>query len=362
MGMSTVQLLVRGQAVRGRAHAPGVSSVAPRRPDELVDAHGRRVRELRVSVTDRCNFRCVYCMEPDARFLAGDRLLTPHEIERVARECVGLGVRKIRITGGEPTVREDLDEIIERLGAVGCVDLAMTSNGSLLTRERLRRWKRAGLGRLTLSIDAADAASFRRITRSDAGDVSGVVGAVEAAMAEGYEGTKLNAVLIRGVNEDQAAPLAGLARRLGVEVRFIEFMPLDGGMVWSRGSLVPAAEVHAAIDRVYPLVSVGREHRSSTAELYGFADGAPGRVGLIAPVTRPFCGACARLRIGADGAVRACLFGAPTGQLRDGLRSGADGAAIRREILEAVWRKQAGHGIGTSTFHRPDVAMNAIGG
>lgn len=357
MGSIDVQLSVLGRAV-----VRPTTRHASRRPAGLIDSLGRRVTELRLSVTDRCNFRCVYCMEPDARFLAPDRLLSADEIERVARECVALGVEKIRITGGEPTVRDDLDEIVERLGRVGCRDLAMTSNGSLMSRDRLRRWRRSGLDRLTLSIDAAEDAAFARLTRTDRTSVADVVASVEAALAEGYEDTKLNAVLIRGVNEDQGVPLVRLARRLGVEIRFIEFMPLDGGMGWSSRSMVSAAEVRAAIEPVFGLVPEGRAHRSATAELYRFADGAPGRVGLIAPVTRSFCGACSRLRIGADGAVRPCLFGTPTGHLRELLRTDADGDSIRREILDAVWRKQAGHGIGTPEFHRPDVAMNAIGG
>lgn len=331
------------------------------RRDHLVDAHGRTVHDLRLSVTDRCNFRCVYCMEPDQRFLPGDSILSAAEIERVARVCTVLGVRKIRLTGGEPTVRADLDEIIERLAGLDIDDLAMTTNGSLLTPEGLERWQRLGLNRITVSIDAAEEELFRKLTRS-ASTVARVMAGVDAARQIGYRETKLNAVLLPGLNENQAVPLARLARTHAVDMRFIEFMPLDGGGQWKKNSFISATQTHDMIHAVYPLRSIGRATKSSTSELYEFADGSAGRIGLVAPVTRKFCGACNRLRISADGSIRPCLFGSTEGDLLGSLRSGASDQQIKNEILDAVWRKQADHGIGTDHFRRPDVAMNTLGG
>ncbi len=300
-------------------------------------------------------------MEPDQRFLPGDSLLSAIELERVARVCTELGVRKVRLTGGEPTARADLDEIIERIARLDIDDLAMTTNGSLLTPDRLERWRRLGLDRITVSIDAAEEELFRELTRSTS-SVARVMEGVDAAIAMGYRETKLNAVLLPGLNDSQAVPLAGLARAHRVDMRFIEFMPLDGGGKWTSNSFISAAQTHDMIHEVYPLRPIGRASKSSTSELYEFADGSPGRIGLVAPITRTFCGACNRLRISADGSIRPCLFGSTEGDLMQLLRSGADDPKIKDEILDAVWRKQSGHGIGTDRFRRPNVAMNSLGG
>lgn len=327
----------------------------------LVDSHGRSIRDLRLSITDRCNFRCVYCMDPDVRFLERGQLLNPEELARVASVCASLGVEKIRLTGGEPMVHPQLREIVERLSAVFSGDLALTTNGSLMDEPRLRALREAGLGRLTVSIDSVRPERFAAMTRSSTGPEQ-VIEGVRAAMRAGFCRVKLNAVVVRGFNEDEVAPLAGLARALGIEMRYIEFMPLDSARAWDRSKLVPAAEIVSRISAVYPLKPVGREDASSTSLIYEFADGAPGRVGLIAPVTRPFCGACSRLRITADGKVRPCLFSTEEWDLRPLLRGGADDEEIATFLADVTWTKQAGHGISSSGFRQPDRPMSAIGG
>lgn len=316
---------------------------------------------MRMSITDRCNFRCVYCMDPDVRFAAAGELLERSEIARMAAVCAGLGVRKIRVTGGEPTLHPELEGIIADIAAPDGVEVALTTNGSLLTVETARRWKRAGLKRVTVSIDAVTEERFAEVTRSRTGPER-VIEGVRAAVEAGLGPVKMNAVVIRGVNEDQVAPLAGLARRLGVEMRFIEFMPLDSSRAWDRGHVVGADEVIARVHAAYPLRGLGREEESSTSEVFEFADGTPGRIGVIAPVTRPFCGACSRLRITADGKVRPCLFSTREWDLRPLLRGGAGDDEIRGFLIDATWTKQAGHGISAAGFAPPERTMSAIGG
>ncbi len=344
-----------------KASAPARSPRDAVRARSMVDSHGRQIRELRLSVTDRCNFRCVYCMEPDTRFMPKMELLSLEEYVRVAAACIGLGVQKVRITGGEPTVYPQLLELIERLAGLGVPDLAMTTNGALADQESLAEWRAAGLRRLTFSIDSVRPEVFAAMTRSNV-PVERVLEAVEAAGRAGFEKTKLNGVVVRGLNEEEVPALAGLARRFGVEMRFIEFMPLDSGHTWDRGKLVPASEIVERISAAYPLVEIGKDHASSTSIDYAFADGAPGRVGIIAPVTRAFCGACSRLRITADGKVRPCLFSRQEWDLRPLLRGGADDGAVAQFLVDATWTKQAGHGISAAGFVQPDRPMSAIGG
>lgn len=327
----------------------------------LRDAHGRIIRDLRISVTDRCNMRCVYCMDPGTRFMPRADTLTADELARVARLFMSLGVTRVRITGGEPSVRPDLSEIIRRVAENSPDDLAMTTNGTSADPDRIRSWREAGLRRITFSLDAAEPEVFRRMTRSEA-NLHRIIEGIRASTTLGFGRVKVNAVLINGLNQCQAVPLARLARDLGVDLRFIEFMPLDGGQRWSLDHVRTAEQVKTDIGRVFPLVSVGREHPSATAEVYRFADGAPGSIGLIAPITRNFCGACDRVRVAADGSIRPCLFGAATGSLRDLLRRGASDDELRGEIVAAVMGKQAGHGIGSESFARSDVAMNTLGG
>jgi cyclic pyranopterin phosphate synthase len=333
----------------------------------MVDSHGRTIRDLRISITDRCNFRCVYCMEPDVRFMPPGDLLTVEEIARIARIAESLGVGKIRLTGGEPTVHPRLVEIVAGIRAATGVEIAMITNGSRLTADALCAWKGAGLSRLTISIDSLRRDRFARITRSTASPEEVVAGA-RLAVEAGLGPVKLNAVLIRGVNDDEAADLAALARELGAEMRFIEYMPLDSGRAWDAGKWVSAAETRAAIERRFPLVATGTDDPASTARTYRFADlpvDAPARIGFIAPVSTPFCGACSRLRITADGKVRPCLFSMTEWDLLPVLRDPALAAHDQRLadfLIDATWTKQPGHGIAAPGFAQPQRPMSAIGG
>lgn len=353
-----------GPLVALRVVRPGPGSGDARqfgRGEGLIDSFGRRVRELRLSVTDRCNFRCVYCLDPGVRFAPAEDVLTTSELARVARVCATLGITKVRLTGGEPTLHPELDRIIAGVADAGITDIAATTNGSRLSDENLSRWKAAGLRRLTISLDSVDPERFGRVTRS-ASSPGEVIAGVRRAIAHGLTPVKLNSVLIRGINDDQVVPLIRLARGLGVEVRFIEFMPLDSGHRWDASSVVPAAEVIERVREVYSLTERPRSHASETSEGFDFADGAPGGVGVIAPVTRPFCGECSRLRITADGKVRPCLFSREEFDLVPMLRGVSDDGSISGFIADAVWTKQAGHGINLSGFVQPERAMSAIGG
>ncbi len=341
----------------------------PRAPEtargggRMVDSHGRTIRDLRISITDRCNFRCVYCMEPDVQFAAAANLLSVEEIVRVARVAETLGVRKIRLTGGEPTLHPALGEIIARIRRATRVEIALITNASVLTREKLRAWKAAGLRRVTVSIDSLRADRFARMTRPGAGVTpETVLAGVEMCLAEGLKPLKLNVVLIRGFNEDEAADLAALARRWAVEVRFIEYMPLDSAHAWDAGKWVSAAETRAAIEGRFALVACGDDDPASTSRTFVFADGTPGRVGFIAPVSTPFCGACSRLRLTADGMVRPCLFSTAEWDLRGVMRGGASDAEVAGFLIDATWTKQAGHGIAGPGFEQPARPMSAIGG
>lgn len=327
----------------------------------LIDSHGRSIHDLRLSITDRCNFRCVYCMEPDVRFMERDELLSVDELVRVAGVCVSLGIHKVRITGGEPTVHPRLTEIISGLAGLGIDDLAMTTNGSLADEASLLEWKAAGLQRITISIDSIRPERFAQVTRSNT-DPARILGAIAASRRVGLDPVKVNAVIVRGVNEDEVIPLAEIARDYGVEVRFIEFMPLDSAHGWDLRKVVFAAEVTDRISEVYALIELGREDPSSTSLIYRFADGAPGRIGMVAPVTRVFCGACSRLRITADGKVRPCLFSRDEWDLRPLLRGGASDPDLAQFLVDATWTKQKGHGITSPTFQQPDRPMSAIGG
>jgi cyclic pyranopterin phosphate synthase len=343
------------------ATAPPSAPAAARHAGHLRDSHGRRIRDLRLSITDRCNFRCVYCLEPDTTFLPSRALLAADDHVRLARIAASLGVEKIRLTGGEPTLHPALDAIVAGVAASGVRDVAITTNGATLDRRSLERWRALGLTRVTISIDAVEPDTFARLTRSRYG-VDRVLDGIRATLDAGFAHTKLNAVVVRGLNDDQVVPLAELARRFDVEMRFIEFMPLDDGREWRRDDVVAADEIVAAIERAFPLMPAGRDDPSATALRYRFADGGPGSIGVIAPVSRPFCGACSRLRVTADGKVRPCLFSTREYDLRPLLVAGADDDAIRQFLADATWTKQAGHGIATSAFERPDRTMSAIGG
>jgi cyclic pyranopterin phosphate synthase len=357
--VALTQLSASQSHVSGGTPPPAPASVRFTR--RMTDSHGRTIRDLRISITDRCNFRCVYCMEPDVRFAPRESLLTTDEIIRVARIANSLGVRKIRLTGGEPTLHPELAAIIAGIRAATSVEIAMITNASLLTRDALRDWRAAGLARVTISIDSLRPDRFARLTRSTSSPCD-VLAGIEACLAEGLTPLKLNAVLIRGFNDDEAADLAALARRNAIEMRFIEYMPLDSGHAWDSSKWVSAAETRAAIEARFPLIACDDDDPSSTARTFTFADGFPGRIGFIAPVSSPFCGACSRLRLTADGKVRPCLFSTTEWDLRSTLRAGADDDAIAEFLIDATWTKQPGHGIASHDFRQPSRPMSAIGG
>ena len=327
-------------------------------PDQvMVDAFGRVVRDLRVSVTDRCNFRCLYCMPEDGLpWIPRGELLTRDELVRALRVAVGLGVRTVRVTGGEPTLRRDLVDVVAAVAALG-VELSITTNGFLMDRlaEPLRQ---AGLGRANISLDSLRRDRFQQITRRDALDR--VLRGIDATLAAGLRPVKINAVVVRGFNDDELEPMAAWARDLGVELRFIEFMPLDAPGEWTRDQVVPAGEILTRLDRAFGLQAPD-PRGSAPAERYRYADGR-GAVGIIASVTRAFCAQCDRIRLTADGQVRTCLFATTEYDLRAVLRSGASDEAVAQLYLDAVARKQWGHKINDPDFVQPARGMSQIGG
>ncbi|HEY1733322.1 MAG TPA: GTP 3',8-cyclase MoaA [Acidimicrobiales bacterium] len=325
----------------------------------LVDRYGRVHDDLRLSVTDRCNLRCTYCMaEEGMRFLPRTELLSFDEIVRVARVARRLGVSSIRLTGGEPLVRKGLPGLIGRLAAVGFEDLAMTTNGVQLgaMAEALAA---AGLRRVNVSCDSLRADRFATIRRR--GDLDLVLDAMDAAEAAGLTPLKVNVVLLRGHNDDEILDFAAFGRETGRIVRFIEFMPLDAQGKWDRGQLVPGREVFERVSSVWPLEPVRDHGAPMPAERFRFADGR-GEIGLISSVTEPFCGTCNRLRLTADGAIRNCLFSDAEHSVRDLLRGGGTDADLDLELRRAVWGKLPGHGINEPGFLRPGRSMSMIGG
>jgi cyclic pyranopterin phosphate synthase len=326
----------------------------------LIDTHGRVVRDLRISVTDRCNLRCVYCMPAEGMpWLPKQDLLTYEEITRFARVCLALGVRGIRLTGGEPTVRADLPVLVRMLSDLAPgLDLSVTTNGLKLVAmaDELRA---AGLKRVNVSLDTLDPERFHRLARRDR--FHEVIAGIEAARRVGFSPIKVNAVLMRGFNDDEAVSLARWARDHDYELRFIEWMPLDFSHNWSREKLVPADEILAAIGEEFPLELAPGEDPSAPATLYDYRDGR-GRVGVIASVTRPFCGHCDRIRLTADGQIRTCLFALKEYDFRKAMRGGASDAEIADLLRAAVWRKEPGHLINSPYFKQPERGMSAIGG
>jgi cyclic pyranopterin phosphate synthase len=326
----------------------------------LIDTQGRVVRDLRISVTDRCNLRCVYCMPAEGMpWLPKGDLLTYEEITRFARVCLSLGVTGIRLTGGEPTVRADLPVLVRMLnGLAPDLDLSLTTNGLKLTAmaDELRA---AGLRRVNVSLDTLDPRRFHQIARRDRFDE--VIAGLAAAKRAGLAPIKVNAVLMKDFNEDEVVPLARWARENGYELRFIEWMPLDFGHTWERWKLVPAAEILEHLNAEFPLAPARVTDASAPATLYHYADGA-GSVGVIASVTRPFCGHCDRIRLTADGQIRTCLFSLKEYDFRRAMRAGAGDETIAEMLRAAVWRKEPGHLINSPYFKQPDRGMSAIGG
>ena len=329
-------------------------------PDPLVDGHGRAIGDVRLSVTDRCNFRCQYCMPAEGLpWLERAEILSFEEIARLTSLLATMGVRDVRLTGGEPLARRGLPRLVEMLAAIPELDeIALTTNGFFLERDAAAL-VRAGVNRFNVSIDSLQRDRFFAITRRDALErvLRGL--AALAAFPEAHP-IKVNAVAVRGFTEQELLPFARFAREHPYEVRFIEFMPLDGDRAWVPGQVLTGAEIVAIIGAEYPLEPEPREP-SSTARSYRFADGR-GRIGFINPISEPFCGDCDRIRITADGRLRTCLFSLNETDLRAPLRDGADDAELERVIRDAVWRKELKHRVNEPGFIQPLRTMSAIGG
>jgi cyclic pyranopterin phosphate synthase len=327
----------------------------------LKDKFNRVIRDLRISVTDRCNFRCFYCIpDEDIVWKRRQELLTYEEIILIAEVAVELGIEKLRLTGGEPLVRRDIEFLIEKLARIpGVRDLALTTNAHGLS-ERAATLRAAGLTRITISCDSLKREVFEQITRRD--ELQSVLDGIEATMKAGFPPPKINCVVIRGLNDEEVADFADFARRTGVSMRFIEYMPLDNGHQWDRNLLVGGREILQRIEERHTLVPVHRDAPSETALRYRFADGARGEIGIIAPVTMAFCGACSRLRLTADGNLRTCLFSMIDHNIRDRIRRGDTREEIARFMIETVLKKEAGHRINEPDFIQPPRTMSFIGG
>jgi len=329
----------------------------------LRDSYQRPIRDLRVSLTDRCNFRCFYCLPHGEPPIAPkEQMLSYEEIDCVCEIFVSLGIEKIRLTGGEPMLRRDIETIIRKLSRLktsGLQDLALTTNGYYLP-ERAQSLKDAGLDRVTISLDSLKRDVFKRMTGVDVLDK--VLAGIAAAKNAGLEPIKINAVIVRGHNEDEVADFAAFAREHDVKMRFIEFMPLDSGHEWSREDVVSGKEIRERISERFPLVRVEVARGSDTSSRYRFADGAPGEVGIIAPVTEPFCGACSRIRLTADGQIRTCLFSTVEHSLRDVVRSGASRQEIIDYLHSVILKKEPRHFINDPDFVTPSRTMSFIGG
>lgn len=327
----------------------------------LKDSYGRDIHDLRISVTDRCNFRCVYCKSADPKnYFPHENLLGWDEFLRLARIMAGLGIRKVRVTGGEPLLRAGIIDFLAGLKQIeGIQDLALTTNGYLLA-EKAADLARAGLRRVNVSMDSSHPDKFAAITRTQ-GSFKRVMEGVDAAVEEGLHPVKVNVVLVRGFNEGEILGFAELARKKNLIVRFIEFMPLDADHSWERSKVVTAREIFETIHPVFPLEAFPRGEASETALRYRFQDG-QGEIGMVAPVSTPFCGQCSRIRLTADGKLRTCLFSLEEHDLAASLRGGADDSVIEGLIRSAVNQKEPGHRINEPDFVQPSRTMVYIGG
>ncbi len=326
----------------------------------LVDGHGRRISDLRVSVTDRCNFRCQYCMPAEGLpWLEREEILSFEEIERLVRLFVSLGVEDVRLTGGEPLARRDLPRLVAMLAGIpGLADLSLTTNGYLLEREAAALVA-AGIRRVNVSVDSLQRDRFFQMTRRDA--LPQVLRGLEAIGSHpSVRPIKVNAVAIRGFSEAEALRFAEFARSTAYQVRFIEFMPLDADAAWTPDQVLKGEELRALIDAAFPLEEVPREP-SATARVFRFRDGG-GEIGFINPISEPFCADCNRIRLTADGKLRTCLFSLHETDLRGPLRAGAGDRELEETIRAAVWRKELKHRVNEPGFRRPARTMSAIGG
>ncbi len=335
-------------------------------PDSLLrDSHGRTITDLRVSITDRCNYKCVYCRTGQVGAQYAE--LSTANYLRIIRNFVALGIDKVRLTGGEPLLRRDLPEMIRELAdwrtpSGNKLDIAVTTNGHLL-EELAEPLKAAGLSRITVSMDAAGPdgqATFERITRVP-GSYHAVVRGIRAAQQAGFQRVKVNCVLLRGFNDDQVENFARFAREQDVIVRFIEFMPLEEDRLWSPAMVVPLREIVERLGTVHPIQPLPANNPSETARRYGFTDGR-GEIGIIAPVTQAFCGACSRVRLTSDGKIRTCLFSQEEHDLYGRLKDGANDEELQQFIRHTVNRKEARHHIGEPGFLKPSRSMVHIGG
>jgi cyclic pyranopterin phosphate synthase len=346
----------------------------------LADSHGRILRDLRVSVTDRCNFRCMYCLpetEAAQNFYRGHWaslpnpapitqqwvpkkfILTFEEIARVVSVAARLGIQKIRLTGGEPLLRPDVEYLVSLIAAIpGITDLAMTSNGFLFA-QKARALRNAGLRRVSFSLDSLDRANFKKITGRDG--LNEVLEAVRLAQELGFSPVKVNAVVIRGINDHEIEALGGFAREHNLSFRFIEFMPLDSARAWQKEMVVTGAEIMQRLRGRFDLQPIVADNPSSTSKRWAFSDGR-GEIGIIAPVSEPFCGHCNRIRLTADGKIRTCLFSVTEHDLRPLLRDGRTDGDLADWLKEVAWQKEARHHIGESDFVPPSRSMSCIGG
>jgi GTP 3',8-cyclase len=345
----------------GRQPPPlGKQPAEPAAPPPLFDGHGRRISDLRVSVTDRCNFRCQYCMPADGLpWLQREEILSFEEITRVVALMASMGVCDLRLTGGEPLVRRQFPELVAMLRSVeGVEDLSLTTNGYLLERDA-DALVAAGIGRVNVSIDSLQRDRFFHMTRRDS--LPQVMRGLEAlARHPQIAPIKVNAVAMRGFTEEEAVPFAEFARSTAFQVRFIEFMPLDADHGWTPDSVLTGDELRKIIDAVHPLEELPREPHA-TARVFRFRDG-KGEIGFINPVSEPFCADCNRIRITAEGKLRTCLFSLHETDLRAPLRDGASDDELERIVREAVWRKELKHHVGERGFRQPPRTMSAIGG
>src|ERR671937_170809 len=328
--------------------------------EPLVDGHGRRIQDLRVSVTDRCNFRCQYCMPAEGLpWLERAELLSFEEIERLVRLLVRMGVEDVRLTGGEPLVRREFPKLVGMLARIeGLRDLSLTTNGYLLERDA-DALVAAGIGRVNVSIDSLQRDRFFHMTRRDS--LPQVLRGLDAlARHASVHPIKVNAVAMRGFTEEEALPFAEFARTTAFQVRFIEFMPLDADHAWEPDAVLTGDELRRIIDRVHPLEEMPREPHS-TARVYRFRDG-QGEIGFVNPVSEPFCADCNRIRLTAEGKLRTCLFSLVETDLREPMRSGASDSELEQIIREAVWRKELKHRVSEPGFRQPARTMSQIGG
>ncbi len=366
----------------------------------LTDSYGRQIKDLRVSLTDRCNFRCFYCLPNGEPPLARkETILTFEEIVEICEIFVSLGIEKIRLTGGEPLLRKDVEKLVEKIAELKktdskfkiqnskfknekspnsnlksaieelnpkseirnpkLIDLALTTNGFSLER-RAESLKKAGLDRVTISLDSLKREKFQQITGVD--KLAEVLAALAAAQRAGLDPVRVNAVIVRGWNDDEIVDLAAFARETEVSMRYIEYMPLDSAHEWDPKTVVSGREIYKKINEVFPLQLKDATRGSETAWKYSFADGAPGEIGIIAPVTEMFCGACSRIRLTADGQIRTCLFSTKEFNLRDKLRSGATREGVVEFIREVIFQKEPRHYINDAQFAPASRSMSFIGG